>query len=104
MSNTAKTPTDKEIYEVHNYMVIELGYDAKFILPYKEAIKLLAVFEQAERVSSAMYEVSRNGEVIFNNEPFNIDHCIVSQTQYRNSKVAALLGLHNDKDGEKDNA
>lgn len=70
-----------------NFMVIEIGYDTKFVMPYKDGLSFLAALSNAEQLQ----------------EPYNGKHCItefnketirskvLSYDEYIRLKVATLL-------------
>ena len=72
-----------------NYLVIDIYYNDKIILPYKDGIALLATLANAESIKE---EYSKPAVI----SSFNRDHLktsIMSGEEYINHKVAALLDV-----------
>ena len=72
-----------------NYLVIDIYYNHKIILPFKEGIAFLACLEKAEAINE---EYSKPAIIT----SFNRDHLktsIMSGEDYINHKVAALLNV-----------
>jgi hypothetical protein len=72
-----------------NFMVIDLAYDFKMVLPHTDGMAFMAAIANAEQL----------------NDPYNANHSItpvergkvkvstLSQEEYEHHKIAALLGI-----------
>lgn len=72
-----------------NLMVIELAYNMKVVLPYKDAMTLIAALENAEEYQdpySGVHSIQS-----FDRTKLQIK--IMPHSEYTDIKVAALLGL-----------
>jgi hypothetical protein len=85
--------SNTELDNVKNYIVVDIAYDLSICLPYKDGIALLASLENAENVSVDRYG---NKPITFSMKPITLNSRIVSQKEYRESKMAMLLGVEND--------
>ena len=76
-----------------NYLVIELYYDNKIILPYKDGITLMAALNNAEHLKETYNEPHRitglNRDVI--------KTTVMSHEDYSRYKIAALLNITIDE-------
>jgi hypothetical protein len=81
----------KEIVETPaiNYMVISFGYSCNFCLPYAEGAKFIAALQHAEKVDT--YYAS-NG-LKFQTGAVEFETKIITQAEYREKKMAFLLGV-----------
>ena len=78
-----------EIDSVVSYMAISFGYDYNIVLPYKDGVALLTSLEKAESIDR-YYSGSK---VIFNDTSRQVEICVISQKDYREQKMAKLLGV-----------
>ena len=81
--------TNKELDTVVNYMVVSFGYDYNLVLPYKDGIALLASIEKAEPIE----RYYAGNKVVFNDKSKEIEIHTISQKDYREQKMAKLLGV-----------
>ena len=75
--------------EKEHFLLINLGYDLKMVLPHKDGVAFINAMSNAEQL----------------NDPYNANHSItpiergkleistMSQDEYEHHKVAALLGI-----------
>jgi len=76
-----------------NYMLIELSYDRKLIIPYKDAITLLSSLANAEQLNEHYNEPHR----IVGLERDSFHSRIFSHEEYERYKIAALLNITPDE-------
>ena len=76
-----------------NYMLIEMAYDRKLLLPYKDAITLLSSLANAEQLNERYNEPHR----IIGLERDSINTRIFSHEEYERYKIAALLNITPDE-------
>ena len=78
--------------QLQNYMVVELSYNAKIILPYKEGVKLLKLLTKAE------YYIENYGKptLIQPIKKLDIPVYLVNGIFYNEAKVAYLLNPQED--------
>lgn len=76
-----------------NYMVIEMYYDNKIILPYKDGLAFMAALVNAEAYTTSYNEPHRIGS--FNRD--GIKSTIMSGEDYVKTKIAALLNVTMDQ-------
>lgn len=72
-----------------NYMVMELGYSKKIILPYKDGSALLMCLANAEQLEEPYNEQHRISE--FKRDSIAVS--VMSHAEYIRFKIAALLGV-----------
>lgn len=72
-----------------NFLVIEIGYDNKIILPFKDGVALMAVFGNAEKLSEPYNKPKR----ILPFERETIKTHVMSHSEYEDIKVANLLNI-----------
>lgn len=70
-----------------NFMVIEISYDKKLILPYQEGIAFMAALENAEQLLDS-YSKPKS---IVGIDRDQIRTSILSGTEYEQIKIASLL-------------
>ena len=74
-----------------SYMIIELGYDAKIVLPHKEGVAIINALNNAEQwVYNSTYQIV----------PIKMDFMhakVLSTHDYESYKLAALLGITIDE-------
>ena len=76
-----------------NFMLIEMYYDNKIILPYKDGLAFLAALNNAEKLTE---EYNKPHRII----PINreaVRTSILSNEEYENYKIAALLNISLDE-------
>jgi len=72
-----------------NYMVIEFGYDCKFVLPHKYGVALIESMTNAERIADSYHDPKRISEL-----PRDaVKSTLMSHQEYERFKIAALLNL-----------
>lgn len=81
-----KKPTD-------NYMIIELAYNNKLLLPYKDGIALMSALVNAEEYKQSYGE----GQKILPMNTDNFSSKILSREEYELIKVANLLNMSVDQ-------
>lgn len=82
-----KISASKKVTE--NYLVIQLNYSNKLILPHKDGLAFLASMQQAERLEE---EYSKNARITYmGRDTFQVS--TMSHDVYVHIKVAALLGI-----------
>ena len=72
-----------------NFMVIKMAYDFKLVLPHKTAVALLDSLAQAEQ----LYQEYNQQHRICAVEPNRITANVMSHKEYREYKIAALMGI-----------
>ena len=72
-----------------NFMVIKLAYDTKLILPYKDAVALMATLNNAEQFDEQYNKPHRIGEL----DRSKIEVTVMSYPEYERYKIAALLNI-----------
>jgi len=84
----------KKIPSVESNMgVITLDFTTKLVMPYEDALKLMAALSKAER-----YKDPYGGpSVITGLEQTQITLTVMSKELYRNTKMANLLGIPSDE-------
>jgi hypothetical protein len=80
----ADTKANKE-----NFMIVELSYDKKLILPYADGIQLMAAFQKAELLTEDYGKPPRISG-LHNNE---VKVSLLSQKFYQLYKISELLKL-----------
>ena len=76
-----------------NYMLIEMAYDKKLLLPYKDALLFLSSLANAEQLNERYQEPHR----IIGLERDSIHSRIFSHEEYERYKIAALLNITPDE-------
>lgn len=72
-----------------NFMLIEISYDKKMVLPYKDGLTLMAALINAEELKKTYGDPGRIN-------PWDMDALttrIMSYTEYEQYKIAALLNI-----------
>jgi len=72
-----------------NFMIINLSYDSKLILPYKDGLSFLSSLVNAESFSESYQKPHQ----IIPFQKSSIDFRIMSSEEYIRYKVAHLLGI-----------
>lgn len=72
-----------------NFMMIELAYNMKVVLPYKDALSFLAALENAEEFLDPYNDIHR----IEGLDRTKLNVKIMPHSEYQDIKMAALLGL-----------
>lgn len=72
-----------------NFMVIKLSYDLKLVLPYKAGLAFLDALANAEQLYQEYNEQHR----ICAMETSRVQANVMSQKEYREYKIAALMGI-----------
>lgn len=76
-----------------NYMAIEMAYDRKVILPYKDGVAFMTALNSAEEFKESYNEQSRIIE--FSRDSIKVS--LMSHAEYIRIKIAALLGVKPDE-------
>ena len=76
-----------------NYLVVETGYDSKFIFPYKEGMQIMAAFSTAEHLKEPYNEKHR----ILPLDRNALRTYVMSGQEYERFKIAALLDVTIDE-------
>lgn len=69
-----------------NYLLVDIAYDKKYILPYADGIKLLSALEKAEQYSKEYCKPARIHGI-----KEHIECRIFSSMEYERVKLATLL-------------
>lgn len=72
-----------------NFMLVELSYDKKIILPYKDGVLFMSALATAEVLSEKYNERVKIGEF----ERNSIRSELMSYSEYARYKIAALLNV-----------
>lgn len=72
-----------------NYMLVRIGYDKEVVLPYKDGVNLLNCFASAEQLVDRWGDKCRI--IGFDAEYLRFE--VLSSNQYRQIKMAQLLGI-----------
>ena len=72
-----------------NYMLIQLAYDVKLILPYKDGVAFMSALNNAEQMKEPYNEQHRITEF----DRASITAVVMSNAEYIRFKIAALLGV-----------
>jgi hypothetical protein len=72
-----------------NFLVVEVAYNVKFVLPYKEGMVLMASMAVAEELDEPYNKQHRIKEIDRN----NFKTYVMSNDEYERIKVAAMLGV-----------
>ncbi len=72
-----------------NYLVIEMSYDKKIVLPYKDGLAFMAALSYAEQLNTPYNE----RHSIKSLETDGIQSRIMSYQEYQRYKIAALLNI-----------
>ena len=72
-----------------NFMVLELGYEHKIVLPHKDGVELLNVMGKAEKFDEPYSGITR----ISFFDRTKITASIMSAEEYQQIKIAALLNI-----------
>lgn len=72
-----------------NFLLISLGWDQKYVFPYKEGLAFIAAFETALRFKEEYDNKTRLTPIDRN----QIDFHILSRQEYEDIQVAGLLNL-----------
>ena len=72
-----------------NFLLISLGWDQKFVFPYKEGMAFIAAFETALRFKEEYDNKTRLAPIDRNQLEFHI----LSRQEYEDIQVAGLLNL-----------
>jgi hypothetical protein len=76
-----------------NFMVIEISYSTKIVLPYKDGMAFLQALANAEKLNEGYNE--QHGIQAFDREAVKMR--IMSHVEYENYKMAQLLGIKPDE-------
>ena len=72
-----------------NFMVVNIGYDNKIVVPYKDGMAIIAALVNAEELKEGYSEKTRITE--FDRHSFNPK--ILSRAEYERIKMAMLLNV-----------
>lgn len=72
-----------------NYLVIRISYDFKLVLPYKAGLAFLESLSNGEQLYHEYSEQHRICAI----EPGKLTVNLMSQKEYREYKIAALMGI-----------
>lgn len=99
----AKKPAETPVVpEGNSHILLSMNYDAKLLLPFKEAVQLLALLENAELVKSNLYQVNNRETIQFESNNIKFETVVIGRKQYQDSKIAQLLLI--DEEEEKTDA
>jgi len=93
-------PTNAEIFNtLEDYSVLNMGYNGSIILNNADMTKFVCLLSKAEKINDNPYELSdkikdKDFTLTFSVEPKNIQVIPISRNKYKQSKMAALLGLN----------
>jgi hypothetical protein len=76
-----------------NLMLIEVAYDKKLLLPYKDGVAFMAAFSNAELLIEEYGTNTRIGEI----DKHSVRCAVFSSKEYQRIKIAALLGMSPDE-------
>jgi len=76
-----------------NFLVLSVGYDLKFVLPYKEGTLLVEALGAAEQLHGRYGDPKRIGEI----DRDQISITPMSVEEYERHKIAALLNVTVDE-------
>jgi hypothetical protein len=74
-------------------MLIEVAYDKKLLLPYKDGVAFMAAFSNAELLIEEYGTNARMGEI----DKHSVRCAVFSSKEYQRIKIAALLGVSPDE-------
>lgn len=72
-----------------NFLMVSLGWDQKFVFPYKEGLAFIAAFENAYRLKEEYDAHTRLLPI----ERERIDFRILNRQEYEDIQIAGLLNL-----------
>ena len=72
-----------------NFMVVNIGYDSKIVVPYKDGLTIIAALVNAEELKEGYSEKTRITE--FDRNTFNAK--VLSRAEYERIKMAMLLNV-----------
>lgn len=76
-----------------NFLIVELDYNNKVLLPYKDGITLLSTLANAEQLSDRYGQTKSIGPLGMD----SIKSYVLSASEYEQIKIAALLNVSVDE-------
>lgn len=76
-----------------NYLIIQLSWDTKLVLPYKDGMVFISSLSNAEILESDY----QKGKKIVPIKSDQLSTNILSTTEYQHIKIANLLGVNSDE-------
>ena len=76
-----------------NFMILEFGYDTKFVMPHKHGVAMLEALTNAERLREGYGDPKRITEI----ERDSVISRVMSHQEYERFKIAGLLNISPDE-------